>query len=44
MVNKNISILEKHGWRTLTWILHVYHMNDFLVDYISITEKEGSGP
>lgn len=44
MVNKNISILEKCGWRTLTWILHVYYMNDVQVDYISVTEKKGSGP
>lgn len=44
MVNKNVSILEKCGWRTLTWVLHVYYMNDVQVDYISITEKKGSGP
>lgn len=44
MVNKNVSILEKCGWRTLMWILHVYYMNDVQVDYISITEKKGSGP
>lgn len=44
MVNTNISILGKCGWRTLTWILQVYHINEIQVDYIAITEKKGSGP